>query len=263
MESLQEQYKDSSNLNTRINIHEKYSENKEDWHLWLFDQLTIPPTSRILEIGCGDGTFWLKNSERIDGSWNITLADQSAGMVEAAKKNLAALPDIKYCQLDIEEIPFEKHRFDIIIANHMLYHVPDRRKALKEVRRVLHPEGTFYCSTIGLDHMKEFGELLKRFDPDLDYPSARKHALNFGIENGRNQLQAQFNEITYNGFPGGLNITDENAIAEYLLSSASELNKILVNDTLSSFIEFLASEKESNGGAIKITKSTGLFASRN
>jgi cyclopropane fatty-acyl-phospholipid synthase-like methyltransferase len=53
--SLEEQYRNPTKLNTRINIHEKYSENKVDWHRWLFEQINIAPNNRVLEIGCGDG----------------------------------------------------------------------------------------------------------------------------------------------------------------------------------------------------------------
>ncbi|OXS59623.1 hypothetical protein B1B00_11920 [Bacillus sp. DSM 27956] len=169
---------------------------------------------------------------------------------------------MQYTQFNIEDIPFEDNHFDIIIASHMLYHVSNRKKALSEVERVLKPGGTFYCSAIGQNHLKEFGELLKRFDPNLDFPSAREHALNFGVENGAEQLQGYFNEIVYKDFPGGLNITDEKAIVDYLLSSNTELSEILVNDTLKEFLRFLSSEKEANNGVIHITKSTGLFESR-
>ncbi|MGM0843160.1 MAG: class I SAM-dependent methyltransferase [Bacillota bacterium] len=262
MNSLEEQYRNPAKLNTRINIHEKYSDNKKDWHLWLFEQMNISPNSGILEMGCGDGTFWLKNRDRIDSSWNLILSDYSEGMVESAKKNLEGIPNIHYRQFNIEDIPFEDNRFDILIANHMLYHVPNRKKALKEVRRVLKPGGTFYCSTIGGNHLKEFVVLLKSFDPNLDFPSAREHALKFGVENGDEQLQGYFSEIVYKDFPGDLNITDEKAIVDYLLSSNTDLNKNLVNDTLSEFLRFLASEKEAHNGVIHITKSTGLFESK-
>jgi SAM-dependent methyltransferase len=262
MNSLEEQYRNPTKLNIRINIHEKYSENKMDWHRWLFEQITISPNSRVLEIGCGDGTFWLKNRDRIDSSWSLTLSDYSEGMVQSVQQNLIEIPNIQYTQLNIEDIPFEDNRFDVIIANHMLYHVPNRKNALSEVRRILKPSGTFYSSTIGQNHLKEFGELLKRFDPNLDFPSAREHALNFGVENGAEQLQGYFNEIVYKDFPGGLKITDEKAIEDYLLSSSTELNEILVDDTLEEFLRFLASEKEANHGVIHITKSTGLFESR-
>jgi ubiquinone/menaquinone biosynthesis C-methylase UbiE len=137
MKSIEEQYKNSSNLNTRINIHDLYSTNKEDWHIWLFDQYNISPNSNILEIGCGDGTFWFKNRDRIPRGWNITLSDFSLGMIESAKNKLRDISNITYRQLNIEEIPFGDNHFDVVFANHMLYHVPNRQNALKEVRRVL------------------------------------------------------------------------------------------------------------------------------
>lgn len=192
----------------------------------------------------------------------MTLSDYSEGMVQSVQQNLIGIPNIQYTQLNIEDIPFEDNRFDVIIANHMLYHVPNRKKALSEVRRILKPGGTFYSSTIGQNHLKEFGELLRRFEPNLDFPSAREHALNFGVETGAEQLQGYFNEIVYKDFPGGLKITDEKAIVDYLLSSNTDLHKILVNETLTEFLRFLTSEKESNNGVIHITKSTGLFESR-
>ncbi|MGM0834628.1 MAG: class I SAM-dependent methyltransferase [Bacillota bacterium] len=262
MENIEEQYKNSSNLNTRINIHELYSTNKEDWHLWLFNQYDIPPNSNILEIGCGDGTFWFKNRDRIPGVWNITLSDFSLGMIESAKSKLRGIPNITYRQLNIEEIPFEDNSFDVIIANHMLYHVPNRETSLREVRRVLKTDGVFYCSTIGKDHMREFGQLVDAFDPKIYYASAKNHAIEFGIENGEEQLSPYFNTVSYKDFPGDLKITDVNAIVDYLLSSNTDLSNLLLKEKLTEFLLYLNSVKEANNGAIRITKSTGLFESR-
>ncbi|MDQ0483099.1 hypothetical protein QO000_002071 [Alkalihalobacillus hemicentroti] len=109
--------------------------------------------------------------------------------------------------------------------------------------------------------MKEFGELLQRFDPNLDYLSARENAIRFGVGNGSNQLRSYFNEVVYKGFHGGLNITDEKAIVDYLISSNNDLKKTLCDEKLLEFVYFLASEKEANNGFIYITKETGLFAS--
>jgi ubiquinone/menaquinone biosynthesis C-methylase UbiE len=262
MKSIEEQYKNSSNLNTRINIHNLYSTNKEDWHIWLFDQYEISPNSNILEIGCGDGTFWFKNRDRIPGVWNITLSDFSLGMIESAKNKLRDIPNITYRQLNIEEIPFEDNHFDVVIANHMLYHVPNRQNALKEVRRVLKKGGVFYSSTIGKNHMREFGQLLNTFDQKTHYALAEDHAGEFGIENGEEQLRAYFNTVSYKNFPGDLEITDVNAIVNYLVSTNAELNNILQNEELTEFLRYLNSVKEANNGAIKITKSTGLFKSK-
>ncbi|TYS70485.1 class I SAM-dependent methyltransferase [Sutcliffiella horikoshii] len=262
MKNIEEQYKNSSNLNTRIDIHHLYSTNKEDWYIWLFDQYDISPNSNILEIGCGDGTFWYKNSDRIPRGWNITLSDFSLGMIESAKNKLRDIPNITYLQLNIEEIPFENNHFDVVIANHMLYHVQNRKNALKEVRRVLKKDGVFYCSTIGQNHMREFGQLLNTFDSTIHYSLAEDHAGEFGIENGEEQLSPYFNTVSYKNFLGDLEITDVNAIANYLVSTNAELNNILQDEELTEFLRYLNSVKEANNGAIRITKSTGLFESK-
>ncbi len=69
---LTDQYKDDTNLNARIRIHELYSTNKYGFHQWAFDHLKLPLDSKILELGCGPGQLWLKNLDRILQDWDIT-----------------------------------------------------------------------------------------------------------------------------------------------------------------------------------------------
>ena len=57
--------------------------------------------------------------------------------------------------VDAQLIPYEKHTFNVVIANYMLYHVPDLAKALSEIRRVLQPKGRLYATTVGLNQMAE------------------------------------------------------------------------------------------------------------
>ena len=45
--------------------------------------------------------------------------------------------NVSFQQIDIQDINFPDETFDVIIANHMLYHIPDLQKALYEVKRVL------------------------------------------------------------------------------------------------------------------------------
>lgn len=45
--------------------------------------------------------------------------------------------------VNIEEIPYKDEQFDRVIANMMLYHVPNIQKALSEVNRVLKDGGIF------------------------------------------------------------------------------------------------------------------------
>ena len=57
-ERVKEQYKTSSNLNTRISIHAKYSVNRRGFGNWIFEQYLLRENDRILELGCGNGSMW-------------------------------------------------------------------------------------------------------------------------------------------------------------------------------------------------------------
>ncbi|MDQ2902334.1 MAG: hypothetical protein M3Y81_02115 [Chloroflexota bacterium] len=87
---LDKQYNTSANLTARIQLHERFSTNPTDWYRWVFDQLAIPPGSRVLELGTGSGQLWLHNLDRIPTSWDITLSDFSSGMLHDAQKKLGA-----------------------------------------------------------------------------------------------------------------------------------------------------------------------------
>jgi ubiquinone/menaquinone biosynthesis C-methylase UbiE len=161
----------------------------------VFDQFRLPPESRILELGGGSGQLWLENLDRIPSHWEIAISDFSSGMIRQARQNLAgrARP-FSFSTIDAQSIPFMKETFDAVIANHMLYHIPDRPLALAEIQRVLKPGGRLYASTIGRNHMRELGELIGRFDPDLAswgwHPSDT-----FLLENGAAQLSQRFRRV--------------------------------------------------------------------
>ncbi|WP_283628089.1 TDP-N-acetylfucosamine:lipid II N-acetylfucosaminyltransferase [Shewanella baltica] len=51
-----------------------------------------------------------------------------------------AMPDVDI-NVDIQALPFADETFDLVFASHVLEHIPDDRKALSEIRRVLKPKG--------------------------------------------------------------------------------------------------------------------------
>ncbi|HEV2811818.1 MAG TPA: methyltransferase domain-containing protein [Solirubrobacteraceae bacterium] len=50
-------------------------------------------------------------------------------------------PRIADVQADLTDLPFEDEAFDLVICNHVLEHIPDDRRAMREIRRVLRPSG--------------------------------------------------------------------------------------------------------------------------
>src|SRR5688572_32991799 len=81
---LNQQYRDGSNLNARVQLHQRFSTNTYNWYWWVLDQVKMPPQGRVLELGCGPGWLWVENRERIPPGWEITLSDFSPGMIEEA-----------------------------------------------------------------------------------------------------------------------------------------------------------------------------------
>jgi len=249
------QYRDASNLNTRIRLHQEFSTNKQGWHRWLFEQFKFTSQCCILQLGCGAGNLWFENFDRIPKDLVIILSDLSEGMLEQAQKNLNTNGSLfQFKVIDAQAIPFKEDSFDVVIASHMLYHVPDRRKALDEIKRVLKPAGYFYATTIGCNHLKELRDLVSKFDIKLsswgNLPST-----SFNLENGFAQLGCYFANISLSRYPDSLIVTNANLLTNYILSGRIELSC----DQQVELAKFVAQELEANKGKFYITKDSGLF----
>jgi ubiquinone/menaquinone biosynthesis C-methylase UbiE len=249
------QYRNAGNLNARIALHQRFSTNPYGWLRWVFDQFQLAPQCRILEIGCGTGDLWRENLDRIPEGWEITLSDFSAGMLDQTGRNLAqAFHAFRYLRIDAQCIPLEGDSFDAVIANHMLYHVPDRNKALAEIQRILKTGGRFYASTNGQRNLRELADLLSKFDANL---SAREWQSpeTFLLENGAAQLSPWFAQVALRRYEDSLNVTEAAPMVDYLLSGKME-TALQNHELLAGFIE---RELESRGGTIHVTKDSGLF----
>ena len=254
-EYLEKQYRDASNLKARINLHQRFSVNKYGWQRWVFDQFKLPPACHILELGCGPGYLWLENLARIPAGWEILLSDFSAGMLEEARRNLETQRQFHYKVIDAQSIPFESGSFDAVIANHMLYHIPDRPAALAEIRRVLKPAGHFYASTVGDRHLVEIRDLIVKFDAELS--SWGRVADPFTLENALAQLSQCFTGIKLYRYEDALEVTKVSPLVDYIFSGWAHIPM----ERRDQFRNFVAREMKSHGGVIRITKDSGLFVS--
>ena len=248
------QYRDSSNLDARAAIHQRFSTNPYGWFHWVFDRLSVlPENARILELGCGPGYLWKECGQPIPASWNITLSDLSPGMVDAAWRNLVVTGrNFKFEQIDAQSIPYPAETFDAVIANHMLYHIPDRRKALSEMRRVLKADGRLFAGTLGRNHMREMWEQLERVAP----VTRETITSAFTLENGTAQLQEFFPRVDVFHYEDNLRVTDVSAILAYVrsMTSTSEFREEQFRAIEQEFVEAMK-----KNGEIFITKDSGLF----
>jgi SAM-dependent methyltransferase len=258
---LTEQYGDASNLNARIELHRRFSVNRQGWHHWIFDQFHIPVTARLLELGCGPGLLWRTNLDRIPAGWNITLSDFSTGMLAEARQNLAGSGRaFAFETIDAQSIPYADGSFDAVIANHMLYHVPDRPRALGEMRRVMRNGGRFYASTVGGAHLRELKQLVQEFKPDASFISEQSAgafglAEAFTLEGGREQLAPFFTHVDLHLYDDALVVTEAAPLVAYVLSGGTPA---ALQDHIAELTAYVE-QRIRRDGAIRITKSSGMF----
>lgn len=248
-----EQYKNAKNLNDRISLHEKYSTNKQGWFNWLFSQIDFSRVNRLLELGCGNGKLWQEN--RIDlRNREIFLSDISEGMVEEVRNKLGT--DFNCIVADAEKIPFKDSYFDSIIANHVLFYLNDLNLGLKEISRVLRPNGILYCSTYGKNHMKEITEIVQNFDSRINLSNYSLYDI-FGLENGESILSKYFSNIQRMDYRDSLEITESKPLIDYIMSCHGNQNEIL-GPRLNEFKEYIEELLENNG-KIVVTKQAGVL----
>src|SRR6218665_2722639 len=87
MKNLEEQYKDETNLQKRIQIHQ-YGVAKESWYDFLKTNISLTDNCKVLEIGCGTGILWKFLLESKPSVQQIILSDFSEGMLLKSEENL-------------------------------------------------------------------------------------------------------------------------------------------------------------------------------
>lgn len=251
--AVKAQYADSENLDIRIAIHQKYSVNKQDFGNWIFQQYKLFEGCKILELGCGNGSMWRENIKLLPNDCRLILSDFSENMLAAARKSIPTESGVDFKIIDIQNIPFGDNSFDIVIANMMLYHVPDLSKALSEVRRVLKPQGEFYCSTYGENGIIEYLEKLF-----ADTIGEQKRNKIFTLQNGEEILSKYFSNVECREREDALEVTDMNDLADYIYS-AGDMSKLgtLPRELI---IERLNAARKN--GIICIPKEYGMFISK-
>jgi ubiquinone/menaquinone biosynthesis C-methylase UbiE len=256
------QYTTPKNLNARALLHSKYRTNKYPWHSWLFDQYTFADDARIIEFGCGTGDLWFHNRDRIGTGWKITLTDSSEGMLRAAREKLQK--DFSNIQFRIENLDTcipEIKQYSHCIANHMLYHTADRSRALSNIYISLKDGGCLYASTVSENNMREMRDIVTAFTGNRNFEKVNSSIIgSFSLENGFEQIQKYFSEITKAEYEDSLDVTDADDFVNYVIS-CNDLNpaiEVIKQNRIEAFRKYV-NEIIKTEGRIHISKKSGTF----
>jgi SAM-dependent methyltransferase len=249
-EDVLEQYRDSSNLAARAGLHSRYSTNPEPWPGWVLDRIAEHTRGSILEVGCGPGWLWRSNAGRVPRSWRVVATDMSAGMVrELVDARVDA--SVSVAVADVGTLPFADASFDTVVANHMLYHVPDIDAALCEIARVLVAGGVLIAATNGEHHFQEVRAL---------FPSGARrwpHIKAFGLETGRPMVEQHFEDVDVRRHPSVLEVPEAEPVVQYITSMPSALRPKDLAE-MRSRVDEIVSRK----GVFRVTTDAGLIIGR-
>lgn len=255
-ENVKNQFSNDKNLAMRINFYKKYTTNKYQFSDWLFDKYTFKENMKILELGCGNGIHWKGKMETLPANCSLVLSDFSDGMLNLVKEKFNTKKNILIKKIDIQEIPYENNTFDVVIANHMLFHVPDLNKALLEVKRVLKNNGVFYSATDGNGGMRPFlHNAIVKFEPAS---TAFTEQLSFNLQNGNEILSKYFKKVQRFDYENVLAITNTQDLIDWLKSTKSISG--YSDESLYNLYNYLDEIRIKNG-AINIPRETGVFIS--
>jgi len=252
---VEHQYRDGGNLTARIRFYERFSVNTRGWLPWVFDRLRLPADARVLDLGCGTGVLWSENRDRVPPGWRVVLGDLSPGMIETARRSLGE-QRFRYRVADAQALPFDDDRFDGVIANHMLFHVPDRARALREMRRVLTPGGRLYASTNGRTRRPGLAIWVRKAVDRRAAPATGHTDLElFSLETGEAQLKDVFSHVVMHRYDDALEITEIEPLIDYVQSTSA---MSLDPERLPELRRAVAAEIAGHG-CLSLPKNTGMF----
>ncbi|OYV62953.1 MAG: hypothetical protein B7X03_03670 [Parcubacteria group bacterium 21-58-10] len=95
----------------------------------------VQPGMKVLDAGCGDGVLSVQMANK---GAIVTGCDFSEPNIAAAKKYVSQqkIANVEFLVGDAENLPFSDNSFDLVVSSHVLEHLPDFDKGLREIMRV-------------------------------------------------------------------------------------------------------------------------------
>jgi SAM-dependent methyltransferase len=212
------QYRDDTNLAARQSIY-SYQRPRIDLVATVLDLAALTGRETVAEIGCGNGPY-LAGLARRGHLGRLLGVDMSPGMLAITR---SAVPRACVTVGDAQQLPLADGASDVILAPHMLYHVPDRAAAVAEFRRVTRPGGTVLVTLNGADHLAELVDLavgtsaaLGLGDPGV-WDEYQRH-LSMTLDPGQQLLASVFETVERHDFVSELVLPGPEPVSRYIAS---------------------------------------------
>jgi SAM-dependent methyltransferase len=208
------QYRTDANLAARQSIF-AFQHPRIDLPAAVLDLAGLRGDETVADVGCGNGAYLAELARR--GHIGPVLGmDLSTGMLAAARRRA---PAAALAAADAAALPVREHAASLTLAAHMLYHVPDPRAAVRELRRVTRPSGQVLVVLNGSNHLRELRDLIAAaLQITTSQPPLGDQ---LRLDDGQELLGSEFTSVTRHDFTSELRIPGPAPIEHYVRSMIS------------------------------------------
>jgi ubiquinone/menaquinone biosynthesis C-methylase UbiE len=181
------------------------------------DFAQIKAGDHILDLGSGAGNDCFVARAIVGDTGKVTGLDMTEPMIAKARENCAKLKftNVDFVPGDIEDMPFDDNKFDVVISNCVLNLVPDKTKAFNEIFRVLKSGGHFCVSDVVIK-----GTLSEKMQKDAE--------LYAGCVSGASEMNEYLQIVEKSGFRNiKVHKQKEIKLPETLLSEYNDKNELI------------------------------------
>lgn len=251
------QYANPSNLNARAAIY-AYQQPHVDWYDWVLDLVSLTGGETILDVGCGPGAYLAALRRRGHRGLAVGL-DFSAGMLAAARSASGPGPLHPVVQSDAAALAVASAGVDVAMAMHMLYHVPDPRLALAELRRVTRAGGTTLIVLNAPGHCEELRSLMHSASAAVGTPRSVPELLD--LPAGMVLAREFFTDVRPHEVRAQLVVPEPAPVLAYVGSMISVIGAP-DGDALLAEAERIVSETIAAEGAFRVHTASGCLVCR-
>jgi ubiquinone/menaquinone biosynthesis C-methylase UbiE len=143
----------------------------------VLDRVGIRPGERVLELGPGPGTFTVEAARRLGPEGRLVAVDIQPEMIAQVQKRVreAGLANVETQVSDAYHLPLDDESVDRAFLVTVLPEIPDRQRALAELRRVLKPDGVLSITEEFLDPDYPLAQTTIRWAKGAGFELAERH----------------------------------------------------------------------------------------
>lgn len=242
------QYRTDANLAARQSIF-ACQHPRIDLPAAVLDLAGLRGDETVADVGCGNGAY-LAELARRGHAGPVLGMDLSAGMLAAARRRG---PAAALAAADAAALPVRDHAASLTLAAHMLYHLPDPRAAVRELRRVTRPAGQVLVVLNGSNHLRELRDLIAAaLQITTSQPPLGDQ---LRLDDGQELLGSEFTSVIRHDFTSELRIPGPEPIEHYVRSMISTHGQ---HDP-GALAAMVASRLPTRGGQFRVRTDTGCL----